>query len=326
MRALRAIGLADAVAAKGMIATRGEVRRGDGKTLKAFDLAKVRDALGEDTVCALRPALHGTLLEALPESAFRLGAAATGFTQDETGVTVQLAGGGSERGDLLVGADGFGSVIRRLLLGDSPPRPTGLVAWRGVARGVNAILGGVTGAQYLARGIEAGTAQASPDTVYWYVSAHDRGGGTDSKTAVRERIKGFDPRFLALVDATAPEDMRRDVIVDREPVERWSDRRVTLLGDAAHPMTPHAGQGAAQALEDAVALGQALAKNTDIAAALTDYERQRIPRTTKIVELARGNAKLGSIENPAVCAVRDLAVRLMPRSVLLGRMIASAQS
>lgn len=322
MRALRSLGVADAVLAKGSRATFGETRRASGAVLKRIDFTKIAAAVGEETVCALRPALHGTLLEALPPEAIRLSAPGRGFLQDDRGVTLMLADGGAVQGEVLIGADGIGSVIRRELHGDAPVRRTGLLAWRGVAHGVNDVSAG----QYLGRGLEAGCAQASADAIYWFVCAKgDRVlKEREPKATLRARLGAFDPRFLALIDRT--DEIRCDEIVDREPLDEWGEGRVTLLGDAAHPMTPHAGQGAAQALEDAVALGEALAKTDDVSEALRRYERERVPRSTKLVELSRGNARVASVENRFLCAVRDTAIRLAPASVLLGRMIQTAKS
>ena len=100
---------------------------------------------------------------------------------------------------------------------------------------------------------------------------------------------------------------------------------MTLLGDAAHPMLPHAGQGAAQALEDAVALGQVLRTANDrraIDAALRHYERVRAARTRKVTEIARRNARMGSIRSTAGCWLRDQAIRYVPQSVILKSLVA----
>ena len=109
---------------------------------------------------------------------------------------------------------------------------------------------------------------------------------------------------------------------DREPLARWSDGRVTLLGDAAHPMLPHAGQGAAQALEDAVALGRLLGQGDEPQIALREYERVRSARTGAIVRLARRNARLGSFDNVVACAMRDWMIRLIPERTILKSLVA----
>jgi 2-polyprenyl-6-methoxyphenol hydroxylase-like FAD-dependent oxidoreductase len=100
---------------------------------------------------------------------------------------------------------------------------------------------------------------------------------------------------------------------------------VTLLGDAAHPMLPHAGQGAAQALEDAVTLGSVMKEAADaraIDAALRRYEELRAPRTRAVIEVARRNARMGSMTSAAGCWVRDQVIRFIPQSVILKSLVA----
>jgi 2-polyprenyl-6-methoxyphenol hydroxylase-like FAD-dependent oxidoreductase len=127
------------------------------------------------------------------------------------------------------------------------------------------------------------------------------------------------------VRATPSEDLRLDELFERAPIAPWGRGRVTLLGDAAHPMLPHAGQGAAQAVEDAVALGSVLCdlhEPSGIERALRRYESLRMPRTQAIVTLARRNARMGSIDNAVGCWVRDQIIRLIPQAVILKSLVA----
>jgi len=96
---------------------------------------------------------------------------------------------------------------------------------------------------------------------------------------------------------------------------------MTLLGDAAHPMLPHAGQGAAQALEDAVVLGHCLRGATDIPAALRRYERLRIPRTTQVVVASRRNARVASVQSRVLCALRDGLLEYGPAALIERQML-----
>jgi 2-polyprenyl-6-methoxyphenol hydroxylase-like FAD-dependent oxidoreductase len=328
MYALGELGLGDAVRHRGFVATSGEIRRPDGTVLRRFDIASVRLLLDEDTVCILRPVLHGALLDAVGLSSIDLESAAVGFVVHPDGVHVTLADGRRAEGQILVGADGVASVIRtQLHPGERSPQPSGLLAIRGVARDVVAHLGGASGAQYFGRGFEAGLARAGEREVYWYLSikAANFGEPRDALAVAERCAAQFHEPFRAIVRATPREDVRLDELFERDPINPWGHGLVTLLGDAAHPMLPHAGQGAAQALEDAVVLGSSMREVGDaftIEAALRRYERGRIPRTRVVVALARRNARMGSIDNAAGCWMRDQIIRFIPQGVILKSLVA----
>jgi 2-polyprenyl-6-methoxyphenol hydroxylase-like FAD-dependent oxidoreductase len=122
------------------------------------------------------------------------------------------------------------------------------------------------------------------------------------------------------VEATEDARILRNDIYDREPAGRWGEGNVTLLGDAAHPMTPNLGQGACQAIEDAVVLADAVRESGSVAAALRSYEARRIERTAAVVRGSRSMARVLQIEAPLLCRVRDAGVRLMPAGVRMRRL------
>jgi 2-polyprenyl-6-methoxyphenol hydroxylase-like FAD-dependent oxidoreductase len=328
LAALRSLGVADRVMAGGVIPQSGEWRRMDGRLLRRMDMSAVRTLLPEPAVVALRPVLHGALLEAVGQEALVLGVDVCGFAVQDGGVRVETADGREIAGRLLVGADGVGSVVRRQLHpGEPAPRRSGLWALRGVARGVVSQLEGGDGGQYFGRGIEAGVARASADAVYWYLSlrADALPPGAVTPRAVLESCAGtFHAPFRAIVLATADADMRLDELFERDPVDPWGEGPVTLLGDAAHPMLPHAGQGAAQALEDAVALGRALdgAPGGDaLEGALRAYERKRAARTAAIVRVARRNASMGALKGRVTTWLRDVVIQRVPDRVILRSLV-----
>jgi 2-polyprenyl-6-methoxyphenol hydroxylase-like FAD-dependent oxidoreductase len=289
------------------------------------DLAEATRRIGVPAVVALRPVLHGALVDAVGVEHIALESEVVGAASDSSRARITLAGDGIVEADAVIAADGVGSSVRRQLHPDEPPaRSSGLFALRGVAHAVTAHLGGVTGAQYLGRGIEAGVARASDTAVYWYLSlpAALVGGERDARRVLARAIAGFHAPFRAIVEATADSDLRLDELFEREPLERWGAGRVTLLGDAAHPMLPHAGQGAAQALEDAVVLARALAREPDVAAALRQYEAVRAPRTRAMVRLSRRNARLTAVTNPVACALRDAVISRIPEGIVLRQMVA----
>jgi 2-polyprenyl-6-methoxyphenol hydroxylase-like FAD-dependent oxidoreductase len=331
MRALRLLGVAEAVTRSAGVARSGELRRLDGTVLKRVDIRRVVETLGESTVCALRPVVHGALLGALGEQSIRTAARAQAFTQDAAGVTLQLANGESLRADLLIGADGLHSVIRQQLHGHAPLRPSGLVGFRGVARDVTFEAG--DGAQYFGAGMEAGVGNAGGGCVYWYFSVPEPLLPT-AEAAPKSMLqavlaeRNVDPALLRLIERTEAADMRMDPLLDRAPLERWGEGRVTLLGDAAHPMLPHAGQGAAQSLEDAIVLGRSLSSSStrDVPGALQHYEAQRRPRSAHLVRTSRRNARMGSLDNPLACALRDTVIRMLPGPLLARQLIALSRA
>jgi 2-polyprenyl-6-methoxyphenol hydroxylase-like FAD-dependent oxidoreductase len=210
---------------------------------------------------------------------------------------------------------------------EPPPRPSGLLAVRGVALDVIEQLGNMSGAQYFGRGLEAGVVRAGDREVYWYLSvrAEQFAPPRDALTVATRCAAQFHEQFRAIVAATRTEDLRLDELFDRSPIDHWGRGPVTLLGDAAHPMLPHAGQGAAQAIEDAVTLGALLHEVSDttaLHAALRRYEHLRTTRTRKIVEAARRNARFGSLTSPVQCWLRDQVIPFIPQSAILKSLVA----
>ncbi len=121
-----------------------------------------------------------------------------------------------------------------------------------------------------------------------------------------------------MIRATQGGAILRTDVYDRELLEGgWGRGRVTLLGDAAHPMTPNLGQGACQAIEDAVVLARCLRDQEDAVGALRRYEALRAPRTASIVRRSRRVGRVGQLENPLLCRLRDRMLKIIPARVQL---------
>ena len=315
VKALGELGLADAVMARGYAPTRarGEIRRMDGTVLKRADLP-VREAFGGPMVVALRPALHGVLLEAVGADALNTGAEASGFEAHGDRVAVELANGTAAEGDVLIGADGVASIVRRTLHpSERPPRSSGIVAVRGAVHGMVHHLADFWGIYYVGRGLESFLVRASDTGIYWALSLAREivpAGMDDPRAVLAFMSPHMDATFRAVTSPT--EDLRYDELVDRDPIPQWGRDRVTLLGDAAHPMLPHTGQGAAQAIVDAVSLAKGLAGATDVERALRSYEGERQKKTAALVGQGRRTARVMRMTNPIACSIRDVMLRLMP--------------
>ena len=312
LAALRELGVAESVTREGSVNGWIEIRRMNGDVIR-----RLHAPLGGPSMVALRSTLHGALLGAVGDESLRLGRDVVGFTAAHDSLTIHLSDASSDTADLLVGADGVASVIRRTLHPDEPPpRASGYTAIRGVAFGAGAALGDLSGIAYLDRGIEAAALRASTDAVYWYMSLRSCDvAGTRAADVLEDRLSGFDRPFRHIVSSTAEDEMRLDELFRRDPLDAWGAGRVTLLGDAAHPVMPHTGQGAAQALEDAVALGLAL-RGGPVDQGLRRYERVRSRRTRSFVTLGPRIARVTTTTNTAIIAARTIALRLLPARVL----------
>ena len=323
MAALRELGVADAIVDHGVIPTSAEIRRTDGTVLRhlagQLDPARV----GNMPRIVLRPVLHGALLQALRSHGVTVegNRTAVRFEQDHARVRLHLADGTSAEGDILVGADGVGSTIRAQLHPDEPPAsPSGYLGIRGLSRALDRMTG-LQAIWYLGPGLESGVVQAGRSEIYWFVSllADDANVEWPDVTSVLRRctINNFDAQFHAITGATAPDDLRIDELLSRKPLARWGEGRVTILGDAAHPVLPHTGQGAAQALEDAAGLGRAMSRSADHVTALRKYEDVRARHTRKVVNMGPRIARTTTTRSPIVGWLRNTAIRLVPARLIV---------
>lgn len=315
--ALRELGIADEIVRLGYAPRVAEFRADGGRVLRRIDA----HAIVSDSAVAMRPVVHGALLSAVGLDALELSREALGFEADRRGVTVSFRDGGTESGDILIGADGVGSSIRRLLHpGEAPPRASGYSAIRGAVEDVGALLGTLDAVGYFVQGIEAAVVRASPRAAYWYMSILTEdipSGPRDPRSICTHFTSRLDDTFGQLTGATRDEDMRFDELFERRLLSRWGHGRVTLLGDAAHPMLPHTGQGAAQAMEDAVALALALGRIGDHEQALRRYEDVRAPRTARFVKAGPRIARVTTSKSRTVSHIRNAAVRLTPTSLIV---------
>ncbi|WP_433241357.1 FAD-dependent monooxygenase [Streptosporangium sp. CA-135522] len=296
--ALDAIGarLGAAVRAAGHVAVPGDERpllASDGRVLGVDPIGELGRRFGTPQVTVLRSALQNALLEEAVASGadLRTGVAVDGHTDRGDRVDVALSDGTTLRADVLVGADGVRSGVRRRLLGDLPPVYRGYTSLRGRTAAPAAYPLGLIAS---GPGVDLFAGPTGHGQLYWTAKITAPAGvwpamdPAAAMSALLDRLTGWDDSIAGIICGTDLDDgIVVTDIVDRDPVPEWSFGRVTLLGDAAHPMTPAAGQGAGMALEDAVVLAAGLRSRADVPAALKAYSAQRAPRTAEVVLRSR---------------------------------------
>ncbi|MBT2208991.1 MULTISPECIES: FAD-dependent monooxygenase [Actinomadura] len=324
VRALHLLGLRDELAKIGHEIRAQEFHSWRGRRLARWPVAEISERTGVPVYAVSRPELH-RMLTGQVGADLRLGSRCTGFATGRDGATLRLSrsGGRSEEvhRDLLVGADGLRSTVRAALMPyEPPPRYAGYTAWQGVVPDPGVRPGVFV--NIWGRGRRFVYYPLADGLVYWDAITSDRiGHGLDALGAtggeiVTEQFAGWPDPVAALVAATPPEEITPIDIYDRDPVRRWSTGRVTLLGDAAHPMAFNLGQGGCQSIEDALVLRQCVDEAGPTGAALELYERRRLPRTTTIVRRSRAIGSLSRWQNPALCRVREGFMRIAFRRLV----------
>ena len=240
--------------------------------------------------------LHAAILSTVPAASIRFGKQLRDIDIQGSAVTLRFADGSRATADGVVGADGVHSRVREILLGPERPIFTGRVAHRTVF--ASALLGDFavhTCTKWWGpdRHIVVYPVNPRRDEIYFVTSVPDPNWDVESWSArgdmaeVQRALAGFHPDVQRLL-AACPQ-VHKWALFERDPLPRWSEGPMVLLGDACHPMTPYMAQGAANALEDAAVLSRCLEGDADPAAAFRRYEATRRERTARIQLTSRQN-------------------------------------
>jgi len=319
MKALRHLGVEDAVLGHAF-APSAQVARSwrTGRVIDRTQIEGYSNRFGARFCCMHRGDLQKVLHEAVGDEPIRLTARCTAVSSEARGAIARFEDGSEIEADAIIGADGIHSVVRASLFGAENPRFTGHMCWRGLAD-TSRVPAEIVRSDF--------TVWLGPyaHVVHYCV----RRGGLLNWVAITEvdawreeswSLEGdmqelkstypdWNPHLLRLFDAT--ERCYKWALFDREPLEKWSKDRITLLGDSAHAMLPYLAQGAAQSLEDACVLAAQIGGTPeDLAGAFVRYEQQRIPRTRRIQLGARARGAISHLPSAWARFRRDVAFTL----------------
>jgi len=300
--------------------THHQRRWDDGRTLAHTTInPRAEELYGAPHITIHRADLLSVIAAGFPTERIHLGHCLTNVEHVGDHVTASFVNGTRIETDVLVGADGIHSAVRAGLFGEEAPQFAGCVAYRGLVpaerladlrleRGNQSWVG--PGAHFVHYFVARGSLL---NFVGW--TEHDtwnREDWTDRATTARAltAFEGWHPHVRRIIDAA--DACFIWALFDRDPLPRWSVGRVTLLGDACHPMYPFMGQGAAQAIEDGATLTACLKADGDPVAALERYERLRLPRVTRLQEMSRANKLRFHMRDGPMQAARDAEWREAP--------------
>ncbi len=327
MRVLRFIGVEDAVR---KIAGRTEyavTRDGiTGRIISRTSRARQAELQGIEPATVHRADLLDVLAAALPEGTASLGKRCVSVESGGSSAVARFADGTQAEADVIIGADGIHSAVRTALFGPDAPRFTGKICYRSVIS-TAAVRGGAlsdvaadngqwlgphgTIVLYPLRGEELINVVCHYDDDSY---RHESWVTECERSEVLQRYAGWHESLLRLFEAG--QTWYKWALYDRDPIPAWTSGRVTLLGDAAHPMLPYLGQGACQALEDGAVLANALSDQrfaSDPAAALAAYEQTRRPRASQVVLTARARGVSNHLPSRWAALRRDAAIAVRRR-------------
>ncbi|MGW4330603.1 FAD-dependent monooxygenase [Nocardia sp. NPDC004573] len=301
LRALDALDLGDDVRARAVEQGAAGIRDRAGRWLTRMDTEAIRARYGSPIMLHRADLLH-ILRSAIPAAALR-----TGITVSEAGTDGTVVhSAGTSGADVVVGADGIRSVVRRAVCGEIRPRYGGYIAWRVVVTPHQPV---TEMGESWGRGERFGYVPLADGRVYCFATANMPAGTAGGGLAeLRSRFGGWHEPIPALLAAAGDAEVLRHDLYDLPPLKTYVAGRTALVGDAAHAMMPTLGQGACQALEDAVVLAEVAARGGD----LSGYDRERGPRTRMIAARSRRLGALGQLSFPPVVAIRDAVVRAVP--------------
>lgn len=271
---------------------------GDGRVLYRQPMGAEWEAeFGGPYYTIHRADLHRILADLVPPERIHLDHRLAGFADTGEAVRLRMSSGAEAEADLLVGADGIHSLVRRTITGPDTPIFSGTSAFRGLVPSDGLPLPARTmfvwpgpHSRLLCYPVSGGrflTFVAIVPDMEWVLESWSAPGDPADVAAA---FAGWNSDVTAVVGAVT--ETRRWALYDREPLQSWSAGRITLLGDAAHPMLPHHGQGASQSIEDAVALAHCLDAEPDIPTALRRYESVRRPHTARVQLGSRGSGSM----------------------------------
>jgi salicylate hydroxylase len=292
-----------------------------GRVISKISRSQQAATFGLSGATVHRADLFDLITAALPAGSVTLGTRCTGAESHGDLAVAQFEDGSEIEADVIVGADGIHSRIRTALFGPDEPRFTGKICYRSVVP-ADAVAGARPSSDntqwlgpygtivlYPLRGEELINVVCHYDDDHY---RHESWVTQCDRQEVLDRYAGWHESLLRIFEAGDP--WYKWALYDRDPIARWTEGRVTVLGDAAHPMLPYLGQGACQALEDGAVLATALSKERDDpVAGLLRYERTRRPRASRVVLAARERGLSNHLSSPIAARRRDLTIALRRR-------------
>lgn len=320
VKALTDIGIGTELMQAGAVLSSFEIMAESGQLITKTNSLEVSKKFGIDNFTIHRADLHQILLSYLQPQTLELNKACKDFEQTAEGVRIFFKDGSEEKADYLIAADGIHSVVRQKLLPGSTPRYAGYTCWRAVINHVPVNFHKQKATETWGSKGRFGIVPLLNNRIYWFAcknaSYQDTRFANFNTKDLLNNFRSYHQPIPQILEMTKDEQLIWNDIIDIKPIKQFAFGKVLLSGDAAHATTPNMGQGACQAIEDAIVLANCMSVYaSDIEKAFQVFEKKRISRTTRIVNTSWQVGKMAQVENKWLLSVRNSLLRLIPPSL-----------
>jgi 2-polyprenyl-6-methoxyphenol hydroxylase-like FAD-dependent oxidoreductase len=277
--------------------------------LSTIDLSAFEQQYGVYNTDIHRADLQGLLAEELGLEHIKLGKRLV-QVEKENGYRLHFEDRTEETSQVLIGADGIHSVVRKQLFPSSTLRDSKQICWRGIGDLELSRSYHHTAAEAWGPGKRFGFVRLNPQQVYWYAVSNE---GAETEDLL-DLFQDFHPDVLDLIAATPAASVFFSRLYDLKPIHQWHHGKACLIGDAAHATTPNLGQGACQAVEDAYVLGRLFAKGLLVEEVFQQYQSIRIKKAHQVVKTSWAIGKVSHWENPLGIGIRNFVMKNLPNA------------
>lgn len=323
MLALNKLGVSEEVLKLGMTLKEQRFLNEDFKVMNTIEFTLLKKRFGEETITIQRADLHKALYTAISPAYFHFNKKVEHFEQTNQNVRLIFTDGTKDVVDYVIAADGIHSVFRQTLIPSSTPRYAGYTCWRGITKNQGDVPLHLSSEVWSKQG-RFGFAPLHDGDVYWFACVNaekdDSYYRSLNKSGVAEQFAHLSPTVERLINETYDAYFLHHDIYDIKPLKTFVYDRICLLGDAAHATTPNMGQGAGQSIEDAYILMNTLKSESTVADAFRKYDKKRVNKTKKVIELSRQIGWAAQWDTPFLIAFRNTVFPFVPKSLLFWRL------
>jgi 2-polyprenyl-6-methoxyphenol hydroxylase-like FAD-dependent oxidoreductase len=317
IKALKILGIDKEVMSAGRFLQSFTLYDEDGQIITKTDSVSVSKKYGLDNFTIHRADFHALLFSKINPDCIQTNKRLQRIEQNENSIILYFKDGTFYETNYLIAAEGINSIVRSHLLPQSKPRYSGYTCWRGVIDNTNLQLNECS--ETWGTNGRFGIVPLNKNKIYWFACVNALNNDPVVKNFTTQdllhQFEGYHHPIPAIIKETKNESLIWSDVNDIKPIDQYAFKNILLIGDAAHATTPNLGQGACQAIEDAVVLAEQIKGCSNIETAFKQFEQKRLKRTHWIVNTSLSVGKVAQLENKFLTSVRNFIFKHLPKSV-----------